>query len=299
MRRELEAIMATDWPRAEPAKLTHLLRERCYNHSIFEPFVPQTEDTDDDILPALLAANQSRPIWDEGWTIDQVLERGAVLARKGRAARAFQPGEFVTTRGLDRGPDPEDTIRVFLAPGTPDLQTAFYFAFSEGIEEHGRDAPVLRVYWNIAAEGAPRLLELVTRELNRFQVPFRFKCLRHIGHYTRRDPAILYVSRRAYPITAFLIERIYQQVRPWMRDAVPLFTKRAALGLGFAEDPGDSFGAHRSRILAEAVDRTHGEPVAVRMEELRRQFAERGLSLDTPWLGPASPHRYEFPFPNA
>jgi hypothetical protein len=35
------------------------------------------------------------------------------------------------------------------------------------------------------------------------------------------------------------------------------------------------------------------------LDELRRQFEQRGISLDTPWLGPASPETYEFPFPAA
>jgi hypothetical protein len=299
MRRELEAIMAADWPRIEDtAKLGRLLCDRCYNHSILDPPPPPITESEN-ILPALTAANQSHPSWEEGWIIDQRLEDGSVLARKGRAARSFQPGEFITSRGLDRGPDPDDAVRVFIAPGSPDLQTAFYFAFGEAIEELGGSVPTLRVYWNIAPEGATVLMETLTREFNRFQVPFRFKCLRHVAHYSRRDPAILYVSRRSYPIVALLIEKIYPTVRAWLRAAVPLFTKPVANGLGFAEDPGDSFGSHRSRILAEAVALSHGQPVEQRLDELRRQFAQRGISLDTPWLGPASPETYEFPFPVA
>ena len=299
MRRQLEAVMAAEWPRMEDtAKLGRLLCDRCYNHSILDPAPPKITGSED-LLPSLIAANQSRPAWEDGWTIDQRLEDGAVLARKGRAARSFLPGEYITSHGLDRGPDPDDAIRVFIAPGSPDLQNAFYFAFSEAIEELGAYVPTLRVYWNIAPEGVTLLMETLTREFNRFQVPFRFKCLRHVAHYSRRDPAILYVSRRSYPIVAMLIEKIYPTVRPWLRGAVPLFTKPVAQGLGFAEDPGDSFGSHRSRILAEAVTRSHGQPVAQRLDELGRQFEQRGISPDTPWLGPGSPESYEFPFPAA
>lgn len=295
MRRELEAIMAADWPPIEDAvRLGKLLCQRCYNHSFLDP-APAATSGSEDMLPALMAANQGVPLWEEGWIIDQRLEDGSVLARKGRAARSFLPGEFVTSRGPDHGPDAGDAIRIFIATGTPDLQTAFYFAFGQTIEETG-PVPTLRVYWNIAAEGAAVLMENLTREFNRFQVPFRFKCLRHVANYSRRDPAILYVSRHLYPIVALLIEKIYPTVRPWLRGTVPLFTKQVAYGLGFAEDPGESFGSHRSRILAEAVSRSHGQPVAQRLDELRRQFERRGISLDTPWLGPASPETYEFPF---
>jgi len=299
MRRELEAIMATEWPEMEDtAALAKRLYKRCYNHSILDP-PPAADATGPDLLDALIAANRGRATWDEGWRIDQPLDDGRVLARKGGAARAFLPGEFITDRGPDRGPEAEAPVNVFTAPGSADLQGAFYFAFGESVEELGPTIPTLRVYWNIAPEGAAHLMQALTREFNRFQVAFRFKCLRHVAHYSRRDAAILYVSRRSYPIVAMLIEKIYPSVRPWLRGAVPLFTKPVAHGLGMAEDPGDSFGAHRTKILAEALAASRDKSVDERMEELRRQFATRGISLDTPWLGPNSPETYVFPFPAA
>jgi len=291
--------MAVEWPETEDIRaLAKLLYERCYSHSVLDP-PPAAGAGGPDLLEALIAANQSRPTWDEGWHIDQPLDDGRVVARKGGAARAFWPGEFITNRGPDRGPEADAPINVFTPPGSPDLQDAFYFAFGESVEELGPTIPTLRVYWNIAPEGVTHLMREITREFNRFQVPFRFKCLRKVAHYSRRDPAILYVSRRSYPIVAMLIEKIYPSVRPFLRGTVPLFTKPAAHGLGMAEDPGESFGGHRTRILAEAVAASHGKCVEERMAELRRQLAVRGISLDTPWLGPNSPESYVYPFPSA
>jgi len=299
VRRELEAILAAEWPRMEDTRaLAKLLYQRCYNHSILEQ-APAAGPDGADLLEALMAANQSRPAWDEGWHIDQPLEDGRVVARKGGAGRAFLPGEFITGRGPDRGPESSVPISVFTAPGSPELQEAFYFAFGESVEELGPTIPTFRVYWNIAPEGATHLMQALTREFNRFQVAFRFKCLHKTEHYSRRDPAILYVSRRSYPIVAMLIEKIYPSVRPWLRASVPLFTKPAAYGLGMAEDPGESFGVHRTRILAEALAASSGRGVEERMAELRRQFAVRGISLDTPWLGLNSPESYVYPFPSA
>jgi len=295
---ELAAILAADWREDDSARLSGLLYDRCYNHSFLDPRRPGT-GAGQDLLPALIAANQSRPTWDEGWHVDQPLEDGRVLARKGGAARAFLPGEYITDRGPDHGPDAGGAINVFNAPGTAELQTWFYFAFGETVDELGSGTASLRVYWNIAPEGAAPLMEALTRELNRFQVPFRFKCLRHAERYTRRDPAILYVSRRYYPIVAMLMEKIYPQMRQWLRESVPLFTRPSAPGLGMAEDPGESFGQHRSKILAEAIIASRGKSTSERLEELGRQFARRGLSLETPWLNAGSANIYEYPFPTA
>jgi hypothetical protein len=107
----------------------------------------------------------------------------------------------------------------------------------------------------------------------------------------------LYLGQRYYAIAALLVERVHAQMREWLNPGTPLFARHLADGLGFAEDPGESFGKHRCKILAEAMTATHGKPAEERFEELRRQFERRGLSLDRPWLNPGSVDCYEFPFP--
>ena len=63
-----------------------------------------------------------------------------------------------------------------------------------------------------------------------------------------------------------------------------------APGLAFAEDPGggESFGAHRCLLLAEAAvtaaERGLGAPED-RLEVVRERFAEAGTTLDAPYLG--------------
>jgi len=147
------------------------------------------------------------------------------------------------------------------------------------------------------AEGAARLMEAVTRDFNRFQVPFQFKCGTRAAHYPRRDAAVLYLHGRYYAIAVLLVERVHLELRAWLNAGTPLFARRLADGLGFAEDPGDSFGKHRCKILAAAMAVTRGKPAEERLQEVRRQFERRGLSLDQPWLNPGSVGRYEFPFP--
>jgi hypothetical protein len=107
----------------------------------------------------------------------------------------------------------------------------------------------------------------------------------------------LYLDARYYPIAALVVESICAEVQHVLGPSTPLFTKRLADGLAFAEDPGGSFGENRTKILAAAMVATRGMPVEERIAELGRQFEQRGLSLDRPWLNPGSMDRYEFPFP--
>jgi hypothetical protein len=176
------------------------------------------------------------------------------------------------------------------------LQPEYYYAFSETVSDFAETENMVRFFWNISAEGAPRLVETLTRELNRFQIPFRFKCNKRTSHYPRRDAAILYFHGRYYPITALVVESVHGLVRRLLYPGTPLFTNHMADGLAFAEDPGESFGENRSKILAAAMAATCGRPAAERLAEVKRQFELQGLSLDRPWLNQGSVDRYEFPF---
>jgi hypothetical protein len=296
LRDELRAILAADLPSEDDAlKLAGVLYKRCYTASILD--TPAAAAKDEDLLPALAAANRSRAVWDEGWRIDQLLEGGRILARKGGATRAFLPGEYLTHRGLGSGPAAGAIASILCVPSCIDLQPSYYYAFSETVSDFDDGDRMVRFFWNVSREGAPRLLGAVTRELNRFQIPFRFKCGRRASEYPRRDAAVLYLHAAYYPIAALVLEVIHAEVRTWLAPGTPLFTKRLADGLAFAEDPGESFGENRMKILAAAMFRTLGRPVNERLEEVRLQFEQRSLSLDRPWLNPGSLDFYEFPFP--
>src|SRR5258708_36999900 len=114
---------------------------------------------------------------------------------------------------------------------------------------------IVRLYWNVTVAGAALLMSLLTRELNRFQVPFMFKCGNHAEMFQRLDVAVLYVNRRYYAITARIIASIYPRVTEALETDTPLFARRLANGLALAESPvvGRSFGINRWAIVAATL----------------------------------------------
>jgi hypothetical protein len=222
----------------------------------------------------LAAANPTREGVDYGWRAEQEAPEGCVIALKGGATRLFRPGQYLTLRGPGAKVIADEPIRVIVSPGAADIQAGFYHALGETISDYEEFENLLRVYWNVAAEGATKLLSAVACEFNRFSIPFRFKCGQQPEVYERRDCAVLYVNRVYWPLASQLVARVHAEVLPWMREGVPLFTQPLARGLAIAEDPGESFGRNRCAVLSECMAATRGQSPQARLEDLRRRMPE-------------------------
>jgi len=295
---ELKAILEADLgDQSDAAKLEPVLYTRCYAHSILDGEAAAAPNgAPADLVEQMEKANTGVTTWDEGWRIDQYLQEGCVLARKGGAARPFRPGEYLVHTGIGCAARRGAPLSVLLPAGSRDVQPGFWFAFGTTVTEFDPGPGGLRFYWNVSAEGVPKLVAAVSRALNRFQVPFHMRCHDKAAAYPRRDAALVYLPRRYYPVIAMLLERIHEELRPWLSASTPLFTKRLADGLGLAEDSGESFGRERCRILAAAMVESAGQPVEERLAAVRRHFEQNRLQPDRPWLNPDSNAEYPYPF---
>jgi hypothetical protein len=282
--------------------LQNHLYQYCYcvsfknNHIDFT--APVTPDPS--FVPSLSAANTSRERWDPGWQISAIIPGGQVVVQKGALVRAVWPGEFLMHGGTGMAPGVGAPVSLYMPRESTVMQPGFYFAFGEAAGDWHDDGSLLRFYWNVKDSGAAALLGSITTQLNRFRVPFRYKCLTAKEAYARVDAAVLYVAKRLYRITAELLVEVHAQIAAQLDPETPLFTKPLASGLGFAEDPGvmESFGTSRCRLLAEAIWTAFTQGVheeRARLEIVARHFEKSGISLEAPYLNPGSQDRYTFP----
>jgi hypothetical protein len=252
-----------------------------------------------DLTAILSAANASRERWDSGWVVVQVLPTGQVVARKATLDRAFWPGDFVTHDAPGMPPRVGAALSAFLRRESTTVQPGFYFAFGETAVDPLDDDSLIRFYWNVADDAAPLLTRLVTSELNRFQVPYRFKCLTNRAHFYRLDAAVLFVNKRHHRIAAELLKGVYAAVRSGLGPETPLFTKALAPGLALAEDPGsgESFGMSRCRMLAEGLWAAHalgpGAPEA-RAQAVLGHLAAQGVTPDRPHATGGYADQYDY-----
>ncbi|HYY99248.1 MAG TPA: T3SS effector HopA1 family protein [Pyrinomonadaceae bacterium] len=285
------------------ATLSAYLYEYAYSRPFVAPLPePAAQDlsTDAGLLEALSMANTTRERWEHGWTIAQVMQHGQVSAQKGGIQRNLWPGQFISKDGPASVPRQGAEISVFYARESRSLQAGFYYAFGEEAEDPNDGLGLIRLYWNVSFEGAPRLVGLVTSRLNRFRVPFRVKFATARSQFGRTDVSVVYLSKRFFRIAAELMLDIHPEIGDALGEDVPLFSKKLAPGLGVAEDPGtgESFGQSRCRRLAETVWNCYrrGEQTAdARWREFGRLLREGGLDPEHTHLNSGSLDWYELP----
>lgn len=283
------------------------LSAQLYEFAYSRPFLgrlPEPEvldlSVDSELVEAMSAANSTHERWEDGWTIGQVLHQGQIVAQQGTNSRNVWPGQFISRDGPAAIPRPGAQISIFYAKESRSLQNGFYYAFGEEVEEHSRGAGLVRLYWNISPEGAAKLVGLITSRLNRFRVPFRFKCATARSQFSRTDVAVLYLTKPFFRITAELMLDVHPAVADFLDGDVPLFSKKIAKGLSAAEDPGtgESFGQSRCQRLAQSVWDCYlrGEQsYEGRMSEFRRLLKQSGIHSEHLHLNAGSLDWYELP----
>jgi hypothetical protein len=225
------------------------------------------------LLEALSHANAGRGSWEPGWTVERV-DDGEVLAA-GQRLRVRVPAEDC------RPPRPRQgaAVALRLPQELPRLWPGYWLAIG--------DAPVddlaVRVYWNVTCEGAPALVAALTTWLNREGVPFRLKVADHPYRFARHDAAILYLGGDAFRGVKAALAECARAQSVHLRPGTPAFTLPLAPGVGLAEDPGgESFGARRCDVLADAIVRAHEGPVRG-VDAVAARFAEDGVDIDAPY----------------
>ena len=207
----------------------------------------------EDFMKMLSAANTTNSLLDYNWLVYAIDPTGNVYIKKNEELRWLDQSKFEFADKNQKKHTLNSYVNLKKERENTNLQPVFYHAFSNEI--FPQDANLVRIYWNIAPEGIAKLLEKLTTILNDYQIPFQFKCLNHPSLYVRNDSAVLYLDKKHLDITLLLLPYIISEVKPYLKQALPWFTKSITAGVSFAEDPGNgqSFGMSRATAIAEAI----------------------------------------------
>jgi hypothetical protein len=289
----------SDGPRERRA-LVHALTERLYADFYCPGGVaPPAEDLaqphqpwPSEAVSAFSEANVGRGCRDEGWIVRDIGE-DAIVVEKDELRLWAKPSELMPPAAPARV---GDSVAVVLPREAIGSRTGFYTAYGDaGSAEVPGGAGVDRFYWKVRTVGRTRLLEAATTGLNRAGLPFRFKVLND-PDTVRCDAAVLYTPRALRDDVTRIVAALVRSVAPALGARTPVFAKRLAPGVAFAEDPpGDeSFGTHRCGLMAEAIVASHEHGlrrVDDRLDAVALAFGSAGLSFERAYLNPGSVDR--------
>lgn len=204
-------------------------------------------------MEELSKANTTKETLDHNWLVYAIDPTGNVYIKKNETLRWLDPNKFEFADKNQKQLAQNTYVHLKKERENRSIQPVFYHAFSDEI--FPQDATLVRIYWNIDPAGITKLVEKLTSVLNDYQIPFQFKCLNHPELYVRNDSAVLYLDKKHLDIVSLLLPYIIADVKPYLKNALPWFTKTITKGVSFAEDPGkgQSFGMSRAAVIAEAL----------------------------------------------
>jgi hypothetical protein len=232
----------------------------------------------------LSAANAGAGCLEPGWRV--VGEDGGrhVVQRGGLRL-------WVAAEEIAGGTATGDDVALRLPAELPLYSPGFYIA--RGDRGFSAELPRVldRFYFDVRPEGAVPFVREATRRLNQAGLAFSAKVVDDPSAFDRADSAVLAVERRDRRRALVAAEDLRTAIAAFLDDHTPAMTLRMGPGLAFAEDPGDGlgFGWHRCGLVADAVVRAAERGLAAseeRLQAVRERFAEAGISLDAPHLGP-------------
>lgn len=243
-------------------------------------------------------ANQGLGYWEGGWRSIRTDKGAVIVSKRGFTLRVPPQQARINPRPEEPMEPAEDTGAAIYFPKESGVSPGFYMAMGDVPFGSDDSQSMVRLYWNVRAEGAANLVATSTRLLNRAGIPFKLKILNEPENFSRCDAAVLYVSKQTYKEVAAIGAELYSEMIAHMNPLTPAFTKSLAPGLGLAESlpGGDSFGLHRCNLVAEGLLQSHEQraPTAdAIIAIIDSHFAAAGFDLDLPYLNPGSGDSYE------
>ncbi|WMW79799.1 T3SS effector HopA1 family protein [Undibacterium cyanobacteriorum] len=245
--------------------------------------------SDQEFIAQLNKANHSQQSIDRSWRVYHVGTDGRVSVQKGNRSRVALPGEFIRNKMTGELPKAGDMVDLIAYPCSLELSPGFYFAFGQCLTDQFDEYALVRFFFHVHAAGAIQLMQLLSRQLNHYHVPYRFKCLSSPNAYTRADAAVLYVSKRYFAMVSQVLNRLYPELVGCLRPEIPLFCFLFEPGIGIADDSGtnESFGKSRCRLVATAlveIWRNQIKDTDQQLKVLEQKFMDSNLDCHVPYL---------------
>ena len=258
---------------------------------------------DREFYQQLHTSNSGKGYFDWGWQVVGIDDRDGslIVAKNG------------LTLHMEIDPNDKERFTQLIGNGSiyvrlpkNKIQNGFYVAvgnaglYSSNTQNGSQD--IVRIYFNLTSQGAPKILNSLTEQLNKAFIPFNFKTLYNPDDYSKRcDCAVLYFNKENYGVIKQVLKSIYLKHQAHFQDKIPLFTKMLATGLALAEEPAqkfseqESFGQNRCQIIANGLLEAEQQKIdnlQARVATIINSFSSLKIDPEHPYLNANSENIY-------
>jgi hypothetical protein len=254
---------------------------------------------DPEFYNRLHTSNKGEGYFDGGWQVIKQESDGTLAVSKGGLTLHIEPERHLES--AQRSATVGDVVAIRMPRNL--VQNGFYIAVSNvGVGDNlNPNSQTVRIYFNLTPKGAIAVMESLTEQLNKINIPFTFKVLYNPADYKRYDSGVLYFDKSNYERIRSVLETVYANNQTNFKADVPLFTKLIAPGLALAEEPNikftaqESFGMNRCQIVANGLLQAQhqgDESLENRMNSILEQFSLLGINWQHPYLNANSEDIY-------
>jgi HopA1 effector protein family len=263
----------------------------------FDEALQPTAEEKNEFMNQLSAANQTVESWDPCWKVVSTDASGTVYVQKNNLYRTLVANEWRPEQTVTGALQPGATVSLLNRKEKRDLQPVFYYVYAQSYMPPGTSLG--RFYFNVLPTSIVGFVQILTHVLNKYKIPFLFKCLNHPKLYVRADSAVLYIEKKYFTVTGHLLQDILKHNPMHFKPLVPLFTKAIGPGAAYAEDPGNgkSFGMFWSEMIAEGLVKAYEKNITEAKEILPlvlAEFAKNGVDIEKPYMRSNSQYPYNF-----
>ncbi|MFN3849784.1 MAG: T3SS effector HopA1 family protein [Spirosomataceae bacterium] len=216
-------------------------------------------------------------------------ENQLIIKKVARTERAY-PGEFLIKNKSELVESRYilDAISITKIKSKDDI----YF---RGKTYIGELDDIIRFYLNIKSSEKVKLIaDTIIKYFNEFEIPFELKYYTSEKDFNRADTCVLYVKGSYFTTALFILGVLYVKFKDSFRSDLPLFVKKIADGIGFAESPQNpsiSFGEKRAYLIAEAyiLNLNSQNKLACILDFIKN----KGYDLDNFQINPKSYRHYK------
>jgi hypothetical protein len=214
--------------------------------------------------------------------------------RDGAWPRRYARDELVLLCREDEVEPAGDQLYALRFPRCLPYRSRGFVSFVGGNGPLAGNAKILRIYLSLNYEGSLAAVEALCSRADECGLSYLIKAVGRRSDYSRTDNVVLYIDHRDYEsISPTLSELTGLSDDTVVHDRPSIFCKPVARGISLAEEPvqaasGESFGLHRSRLMAEATLRLltrSPHPTAGALEAaVRSRFSQDDVSAKFPYL---------------